>query len=128
MLKYSAVILSAILLQIDLIYGQPQAVIDSIEMSLSVEQGNARPSTLYELAFEYSRVDTDKALAVCIRAEQAALKAGDTLLIVKSRRLKGQLLYLMDRNYEAAESLYQVLPIAVRYGLKSEQLSILAIL
>lgn len=49
MLKYSAVILSAILLQIDLIYGQPQAVIDSIEMSLSVEQGNARPSTFFGL-------------------------------------------------------------------------------
>jgi tetratricopeptide (TPR) repeat protein len=128
MFKCSIIILAAFMMRAEFAYPQKQSAIDSLETALRLQPTNRRSSTLFYLGFEYVSTDIEKALFFCRRAEQAALDDGDTLFLVKSRRLKGQLLYQIERTSEAAETLYDVLPIADRHGLKHEKLSILAIL
>lgn len=128
MFKYSVIIFSAFMMRAEFAYAQKQSRIDSLETALRLQPAHGRSSTLFYLGFEYVGTDDEKALAYCRRAEQTALEDGDTLFLVKSKRLKGQLLYQTERTSEAAETLYDVLRIAERHGLKHEELSILAIL
>src|SRR5690606_37215443 len=61
------------------------------------------------------------ALKFISQAEQAALLSGDSLWIVKSKRVKGQILYRLQRLNEAVLILESALGIAKRNRLLNEE-------
>jgi tetratricopeptide (TPR) repeat protein len=76
---------------------------------------------LYELAFQFIGLDNKRALAFIEDAEEAALSSHDSLWIVKSVRVKGQILSLLERTDEAMIIFRDVLPIAVRNHYTDEE-------
>ncbi|MEX2231267.1 MAG: tetratricopeptide repeat protein [Cyclobacteriaceae bacterium] len=103
---------------------QNQKIVDSLQAVLETRTGGERFPALYELTFEYVYVDLLTALAFIQQAEDAALISADTLWIVKSKRVKGYILYALERIPEAIESLNAALPIAIRNNLSTETIYI----
>jgi Flp pilus assembly protein TadD len=101
-------------------YAQNPVTVDSLNLLLEHQVGCERFEALYELCFQYVMKDNVKALDLIRRAEAAALLSYDSLWIVKSRRVKGAILYYLERNNEAVEVLESVLPVAQRNGFVSE--------
>ena len=101
--------------------GQNQGFIDSLQTILQTQQGGERFPVLYELVFQYIEKDNNRALELIEQAESAAFLSGDSLSIVKGRRVRGQILMLLERTSEAVESFRKALPIAVRHHFTKEE-------
>lgn len=105
-------------------FGQNQRVVDSLNAVLEMKTGGDRYSPLYELAFEYLDKDNEKALVFIEQAEQAALLSGDSLWIVKSKRVRGQILYKLERSDECVPLFENALAIAERNNFTKEYMMI----
>jgi signal transduction histidine kinase len=99
--------------------------IDSLKVLLPEADGRQRYEILYKLAWELFDVDNQQALGFSEQSFNAALSLGDSLEIVKSGRLCGQLLRRMNRLEESVDQLNQVLPISQRNNFLYEQKLIL---
>ena len=120
MIKYWLSIGLAMYLMSTALFGQNQNAIDSLHIVLKDQYGGDRFPALYELAFEYFDKDTDQALHFIQLAEEAAIVSGDSLWVVKSKRVKGQILYRMERIEECVKILENVLPTALRNAFSME--------
>ena len=120
MVKYYFFVVCGICFFINDTYSQNQKIVDSLNAVLVDKMGGERYFPLYNLAFEYIDVDNAKALEIIHQAEQAALLAGDSLWIVKSKRVKGQVLYKLEKVGEAILIFRSALSIAQRHKFESE--------
>ena len=114
MVKYYFFVGCGICFFINDTYSQNQKIVDSLTSVLENKIGGERYPPLYELAFEYIDIDYEKALEIIQQAEQAALLAGDSLWIVKSKRVKGQILYRLEKIEESIKIFKSILPIALK--------------
>jgi tetratricopeptide (TPR) repeat protein len=122
--KDISLLIGGVLFFISVANGQDLKTIDSLEAVLEGKCGADRFYPLYELSFEFIRTDKAKALQLIGEAEEAALLSGDTLSIVKSKRVQAQIMSFMDRIEESRKLLYDILPLAMRHDFKSERLNI----
>ena len=124
MIKQILFIVWGTLFLVNGVFSQNQKVVDSLQWLLKNRIGAERFPPLYELTFEYIDNDNEAALKIIQEAEEVALLSGDSLSIVKSKRVKGQILYFQERTYEAALTFNAALPVAIRNDFKREQLYI----
>ena len=103
---------------------QEKIIIDSLKASLNGRTGAGRFLPLYDLSFEYIDKDNKQALQFIQQAEQVALLAGDSLWIVKSKRVKGQILAKLQRSSESIPIFRSVLEIAERNKFRRESMMI----
>src|SRR5258706_14353122 len=100
-MKYKLAIFSILLVTSITVYPQTKRI-DSLKLKLFHEKGSARFTALYDLVFEYlDKEDYREALKYIEEAEQVAGQYDDSLRIVKSGRVKGQILRRLDRTGEA---------------------------
>jgi tetratricopeptide (TPR) repeat protein len=99
---------------------QNQRVVDSLRAALATRVAGDRYAPSYELAFQFLDADNHRALKMISEAEKAALLSGDTLWIVRSKRVKGQILQKLERSDEAISVFEAALPVARRNGFKRE--------
>jgi tetratricopeptide (TPR) repeat protein len=104
---------------------QDQKVIDSLENVLSHKIGAARYPVLHRLAIEYVDIDNDRAFSINQQAEEAALMSRDSLWILESQRLKGQVLFRLGRHVEIMTDLKPALSLAKRLQAKSEYMGLI---
>lgn len=95
-------------------HGQNQKAIDSLHLLLEHKTGGDRFPELYELSFQYSDLDNEIAINYMEKAEEAALLSGDSLNIVRSKRVKGQILYKLEKLGESILSLKSAMAISSR--------------
>lgn len=104
--------------------GQDQKVVDSLILVLQDRIGGMRYPPLYELTFEYIDKDNKKALEIIQQAEEAASLSGDSLWIVKSKRVKSQILLKLEKIQESIQLCEGILGIAQRNKFASESVII----
>ncbi|HEX8038493.1 MAG TPA: tetratricopeptide repeat protein, partial [Chryseosolibacter sp.] len=105
------ILLSAFLLSCVVQAGaQDKRILDSLEQVLGTKEGLDRYEALHKLAVQYVDVDDERALSISNEAECVALNSLDTFSIVKSKRLKGQILLRLGRNEEVISTCESVLP------------------
>lgn len=104
---------------------QNPLVVDSLKALLINRTGADRYPPLYELVFEYIDKDNERALEIIEEAENAARLSGDSLWIVKSLRVKGQLLSRLVKLPESIQACHNALKIVNRNGFWDEQAAIL---
>lgn len=80
-------------------------LVDSLQTVACSSTGERKYSALHELAASYFDADNEKALQVVKEAELVANAIKDSLLIVKSRRLKGQILFRLGQPQAVIELL-----------------------
>jgi len=108
--------------------GLPQAnkKIDSLKSQLNERNGLARFDPLYDLVFEYlGKEDFQNSLRYIEEAKGIAYQFGDSLRIVKTGRVKGQILQRLDRGGDAIIEFQIILPISRRNNFSNELKSIL---
>jgi signal transduction histidine kinase len=105
--------------------GQDQQRIDSIETVLEERTGIDRYEPLVELTREYFNADYAKAIRYMEEAHTIVVANGDSVKIVYTGRIIGQLYNRMDRPKEALEILLKSLPIAERNNHRNERKTIL---
>lgn len=103
---------------------QNPLVVDSLKALLINRTGADRYPPLYELVFEYIDKDNERALEIIEEAENAARLSGDSLWIVKSLRVKGQLLSRLVKLPESIQACHNALKIVNRNGFWDEQAAI----
>ena len=106
------------------VVGQDQHVVDSLNLVLERQTGGDRYPALHWLAVEYSHSDNEKALQIALEAVRAADKSGDSVWIVKSHRLKSQILARLGNIEEVISISEFYYPIARRLDLEDEAISI----
>lgn len=79
---------------------------------------------MLQLTVEYINKDNMAALRVLEDLDQVAAQSGDSSWMVKIKRVKGQVLFLLERNLESEEILINALKVAVRHNLSTERLYI----
>lgn len=121
MYKHISIVVLGLLLSTNESACQDTKKIDSLNMVLSTQSGADRFPALYEMMFEYVHRDNARALALIKEAHWAALLSGDTIAIVKSMRVYGQILRLLERIDTAAHLLSQALVLAKTHGFTREQ-------
>jgi hypothetical protein len=121
MIKYALFIVLGMCFLVNDLQSQDQKVIDSLHVVLSDKVGGERFHPLYELTFQYIMKDDEKALMLIGEAENAALLSGDSLSILKSKRVKGQILDLLGRVDEARKTFEVALPMA--YGFEARRVT-----
>jgi signal transduction histidine kinase len=97
--------------------GLPQAdrKIDSLRSRLSQRTGSDRFEILYDLVFEYlAKEDFQQSLIYIKEAKEIAYQAGDSLRIVKTGRVTGQILQRLDRAADAIVEFQEIRPISKR--------------
>ncbi len=100
--------------------------IDSLKQLASQSKGIERFDVLYEVVFEYiEKKDFESALHYIEIAQSEALKSTDSLKIVKSYRVKAQILWRLNRIADAIDELKVALPISQRNRYTSENKIIL---
>ena len=99
--------------------------IDSLKLLLPYSENTTRYQILFGLAYELFDVDNVKALELSSESYELAKHLGDTIAIVKSGRINGQLLRRNDRLDDAIKVLSEILPIAHRNRMVDEEKSIL---
>ncbi len=102
-----------------------QSKIDSLKALLAENPGKARYDILVELTSELSGANDVEALVYIERAISIAQASGDSLGIVKSMRIKGQLLRRLDNLHMAIIVLNEILPCAQRNHFEDEEKKIL---
>jgi signal transduction histidine kinase len=101
-------------------YAQEIKKIDSLKSALKSQLPSERYGTLLELGIAYADSDNKVSLDFISDAYAVAVSLGDTAKIVRSARIKGQLLRRLDRLDEAMTILTTMLPIAKRNNLLSD--------
>jgi tetratricopeptide (TPR) repeat protein len=96
------------------IFSQNPRAVDSLENLLKTKEGKDRWEPLYELAFEYVEKDYQRALDILDEAYEVSLLTGDSLKIVRSLRVKGQMLGRLDKSIEQMQCYARALPVAKR--------------
>jgi signal transduction histidine kinase len=91
---------------------------DSLKSILQTQGPADQYETLIELTKEYADKDNKQSLEYIDQAYNIAFTLGDTVMIVRSGRLKGQILRRMDRLDEAMAIFDELLPIAKRNNLE----------
>ena len=111
------------------IQAQNPKTIDSLESLFNHTTGLKQFDAAYDLGFEYFfKGDIHKALNVFEKAQAIAYNKGDSLRIVKSVRVRFQMLRRLDRANEGINDLLTVLPISKRNDFKDENKYILNLL
>ena len=109
-------------------YAQTRAI-DSLKRLEVSTPGIDRFDVLYDLAFEYIAVnDLNSTLQTLEKARLVAEEFGDSLKIVKSIRVRGQMLWRLNRSTETIPDLIRILDIAKRNRFFDEQKYILNVL
>ena len=104
---------------------QNQDRIDSLYRIVEGKNGIEKFDPLIDIVREYAGYDAYKAIAVTAEAREVAMKFGDSLRIVRSFRISGQLLNRTGSPKEAIEMLTQGRPIAQRNKYRTELTNIL---
>jgi signal transduction histidine kinase len=100
---------------------QENRTIDSLKSLINDRSGVGLFDIYYDLTFEYATIDQlDNSLEVINRAKEIAHQLADSNRIVKSGRVRSQILRRLDRTNEAIEEFLNVLPIAKRNNLSNE--------
>lgn len=95
-------------------YAQESAI-DSLEQLIQSKKGKAQLDIYYELTFQYLQNNNlDKSLQAISQAQAISVSYGDSLKIIKTGRVKGQILRRLDRTNESISTLLNVLPFAER--------------
>ncbi len=94
---------------------------DSFTSVLPDKDRLERVQSLYNLAFQFLNTDKERCLQLILQAKEAALRLGDTLWIVKTTRVEGQLLYHLERIERATNVLNSILSTAERHKFSKEQ-------
>ncbi len=97
-------------------FSQQQSKIDSLTLALENKPASGKCSTLIELSIEYVNADLNKALSFADESFRCSLDYGDSATLVRSGRIKGQILRRMDKLKESITMFQEVLPIAKRNG------------
>jgi signal transduction histidine kinase/tetratricopeptide (TPR) repeat protein len=101
--------------------GQNSHVIDSLRDLVNERKGKGLFDVYYELTFQYFESDNlEKALELAGQAKATAFDIGDSLSIVKSGRVRSQILRRLDRPKDAIHEFLFVLPIAKRNNFTTE--------
>jgi signal transduction histidine kinase len=96
-------------------------LIDSLKQVLNKAEGIDRFDLLYDLTFEHiAKNDLESSLLYADEALKISLNFGDSLKIVKSTRVKGQILRRLDRTNDAIKEFQRILPIAKRNKFTNE--------
>ncbi len=95
-------------------YSQALSKVDSLKNELRVRVDDNRFNVLWGIAYELFDVDNLQAISYARQANALALRDGDSLGIVKSGRILGQLLRRVDELDESIDVLSGVLPISQR--------------
>lgn len=104
------------------IHAQENKIIDSLKALVNQRTGLEQFDVVYELGFQYyDKGDIQAALQKFEQAQAIASQYGDSLRMVKSIRIKFQMLQRLDRAQEAIDELLYILPIAERNGFKEQQ-------
>lgn len=101
-------------------YSQNLTKVDSLRQKLGQVDDSRRYDVLWGLAYELFDVDNPKALMYAREAHDYALREGDSLKIVMSGRITGQILRRLDKLDEAVQFLTEVFPIAKRRNFERE--------
>ena len=107
---------------------QNQKTIDSLLSVLPHRYGAEKYTVYHWLAAEYADSDNEKAFEFAKRAEKIAYEVGDSFLIVKSQRLKGQLLFRLGRPQDVISLLEPLVHTLNLQKHDSEPLTILNLL
>lgn len=107
------------------IYAQGQNKIDSLRTLLRNASDKQRFELEFQLAYELFDVDNQEALKYAQDAYEKSYSFSDSLQIVRSGRLLGQILRRVDQVDEAIRILRAVLPIAHRNKFTGEEKFIL---
>jgi signal transduction histidine kinase len=111
--------------QINTIGAQDLKIVDSLKAALTTQSTTDQYETLVELTIQYVDRDNNTALGFIEQAYTAALLLADTAKIVRSGRIKGQLLRRLDRLDETREIFDKLLLIAKRNNLDNDRKVIL---
>jgi hypothetical protein len=85
---------------------QEQRAIDSLTHLIKNDQSESDFEVFYELTFQYATKDNDLALKYLDKAMEISDFIGDSLRIVKTRRVKGQILRRYGTNSRIVEVLF----------------------
>ena len=99
--------------------------IDSLKSVLEKESGPRRGQVLYELAYHYTDNDNKVAMDYINQATELSSSIGDSLLMVKSGRLKSLLHRRFDEMDSSMVVAEKILPISERHGFDEETRKIL---
>ena len=111
--------------QAGLIANAQNLKIDSLKRSLQEHPEENRFNVLWGLAYELFDIDNPQALIYARQSNEVAIRNGDSLEIVKSGRITGQLFRRDDKVDQSIEALSWVLPISKRHKFEDETLMIL---
>ena len=104
------------------IHAQDDKTIDSLKALVNERTGLEQFDVIYQLGLEYFRKnDLQNAFQQFQIAQSIAINKGDSLRIVKTIRIKFQMLLRLGRTEEGLKELLYSLPIAKRNGFKEEQ-------
>ena len=106
------------------LYGQTPKL-DSLNRALLTVSNGERHQVLFWLAYEWFDIDNEKAVDFASQAYSLASKNSDSLWVVKSGRIRGQLLRRVNQLEESIHQLEEVLSIAKRNGFSAEEKLIL---
>lgn len=88
-------------------------IIDSLVQLSKSHRGTPQLEAFYELTFQYlGNNQYEESLAAITKAQKLASDLGDTLKLIKTSRIKGQILRRLDRTNEAIVAFLNVLPLA----------------
>jgi signal transduction histidine kinase len=102
-----------------------QFKVDSLESVIASKEGMEKYDPLIELIIVYANHDFEKTMQVADRAYEVVLPYGDTAKIIRTQRIKGQMLNRLERPKEAIEILKPYLEMAKRNDLRNEVKTIL---
>ena len=104
---------------------QKLSKVDSLKQELGLGPDSNRYKVLYGLAYELFDKENHQALVYAEHAYELALTKGDSLEIVKSGRIMGQLLRRVDRLDESIDQLEETYAIARRNQFNDEMRKLL---
>jgi tetratricopeptide (TPR) repeat protein len=120
MQKGLIILFIAVLFSSSRLHGQDQKRIDSLQLILATTNDEEALYPWLDLVIEHLDKDNEKALELIEVLRQAALGAADSLYIVKTLRIKGQVLYKLERIPEAVQCFEACLLIAKRQNFSRE--------
>ncbi len=101
-------------------WGQDIPKVDSLKKELERSGESNRFNVLWGLAYELFDVDNPQALTYAKQAFSFALESGDSVDIVKSGRILGQILRRVDNVDESITILTSILPTSKRFNILRE--------
>lgn len=110
-------------------YAQNLTTIDSLKALVERSSGLEKYDHVYKLGVEFFyKGDLESSVEQFETAEKLALEVGDSVRLVKSIRIKSQMLVRLGRTEVGIPGLLYALPIAKRQGVTAEQESIINLL